>query len=1399
MLLGFVVSVPLVAQQAEGLKATDKSILATVDHFGLSDGLMLDCLDRGFKDKAGRLWLNPCDESAIGLGFSFFQFDGTKSFSYNFQPDWTNNNDRSYAWKLSGIADDGTLYGLNYQQKTGEEVIFQWHPDTNEQAYYQLKTGEILIGLHANHENVLFALLRKGDTFQIISNSSGSWVKNAALPFPSKARELFQFPYGFSFVGDKAWFFYENEGMVCIDFKTQEMRFQTWKDLNPSANIQPHWSDLCCEVQPWKMMALPNGKLLMYLGIKNGFFTYDTESSVLTPLANLNQGTIAKRPGALFKIHLAQDDLGNVLIISATVNTTGVPTNDFDVLEAWIWKRDGSWRNISETLLDDDVYLGIHAFERPDKFISSNLNYEMSWVTENGLFTAALSPDLQIKTYKKLEAYRVGMRSINYLSQQRLLVNTDFQNIDELDLNTGQFKPFKGMKMEALPLSKVVKQGGNLWAAQRNNTMLKCDLDNLFCEQIDLGIYSEKFLFLDANTMFLASKYGELYTYNTNTKVLSQIESGTAPIGINSEVTDIKLADNGLIWLSALNGLWSFDSANKVLKDYKTIHPLLGESLMTIHINQDGRLWLGSSKQGVVIFDTTSNTIQQIKSTNGLSNNTVVSLLEDNDNYKWAATYSGISVMDNNGVVQFTLDQSDGLSDHEFNRMSSKKLPDGRLVFGGINGLNILNPKVIIKTLSDRNQNKLYLTGIEYYDKQKASRTSLSSNTLLNSPILISAEANYLKLDYAQSVYTNIERHNYAYRIIPIQTDEFQEIETPWINLGNSSELTINNLPSGDFNIQIIGFDEHSNQSLSPLEIPVSVQAFFYQKWWFYALILIPFLLFTIAWLRRNKQEKKRLQLEVERRTQQIQKDKSTIENQANRLAYLDRAKTRFFTNISHEFRTPLTVIIGILDQIKGFEGPKELIRRNSRQILGLVNQILDLRKLESGKMHAHYQQGDLVTYLQYLLESFHSLAEDKRITLTLECKQNSLLADYDPEKLRHILSNLLSNAIKHTPEAGQVKLFLEEISESNTPRYRLSVSDTGKGIPADQLSHIFDRFYQVEDEISQTGVGTGLGLTLVKELVQLLDGEISVESDTEHGTRFTVELPLTRNANIQTSLRKQHIPLKSQTSGADPILVQHNNAKELPVLLIVEDNSDVREYLVITLRGTLECVQAKNGNEGLQKAIEIVPDVIISDVMMPGMDGFALCQALKSDERTSHIPVILLTAKADIASKVAGLVEGADAYLTKPFHERELRAQLKNLLNLRQKLQERYKNLEHLEPSQNPKLAQEDVFLLKARQIIQEHLGDESFGVRQMCQELAMSRTQLHNKIKALTNQSTTRLIRKIRINKAKELLKTSNLNISEIATEVGISSIQYFSKMFHEETGLSPKHFREQIQSKD
>jgi signal transduction histidine kinase/DNA-binding response OmpR family regulator len=532
------------------------------------------------------------------------------------------------------------------------------------------------------------------------------------------------------------------------------------------------------------------------------------------------------------------------------------------------------------------------------------------------------------------------------------------------------------------------------------------------------------------------------------------------------------------------------------------------------------------------------------------------------------------------------------------------------------------------------------------------------------------------------------------------------------------------------------------------------------------------------------------------------QVEKLKIEEK-KRLSELDSFKTTFYNNITHEFRTPLTIILGMAEQIdrnpeKWSTKGVEMIKRNSLQILSLTNQMLDLSKLDAKLMPVDLIQDDIISYLTYLVESFHSLAEEKGIKIIFRHSEEVIKMDFDPTKILDIFSNLLSNAIKFTPKNGQVKVTVSIVITNLEPHLVLTVMDNGAGIHPDHISKVFDRYFQSNQHSDQLIEGTGIGLSLTRELINLLNGKITLESKLKKGSTFTVYLPITRRAPIQKVCFEPDKFLSKSNSiqKAESFNCSTGGPEKRLSLLIVENNPDVVHYLYSILSAEYEIEVAQNGQIGLDKALKLIPDLVISDVMMPVMDGFEFCNKLKKDLRTSHIPIIILSAKSDTISKLIGLETGADAYLSKPFIPKELNIRIKQLIDLRKSLQNRYKVI-----TTSPYFAKTDVtsplniednFMKKVHQKFILHISDEEYGIAQLCQSLAMSRSQLYRKFAALTNTTVHNYIRRVRLSKAQELLKSTELNVSEIAYDTGFKNISHFSRVYSEEFGIAPSKER-------
>ncbi len=785
---------------------------------------------------------------------------------------------------------------------------------------------------------------------------------------------------------------------------------------------------------------------------------------------------------------------------------------------------------------------------------------------------------------------------------------------------------------------------------------------------------------------------------------------------------------------------------------------------------------------------------REFKVTNSaLATNLVTDMFPGPDGHIWLLAKGAIIRLNPQTETFFTYSAHHGVRTGDFNWFTGAcQAADGAIFYGGRGGFHAFYPREIDR-LAARYPAVSCLTDLKVMDERVVPD---STGSILKRPIW---ETTAIELPYDRNVFS------FQVSTLEFGGPEWSQLEYKlekydrgWRRDLRDGEAAYVQVPPGHYVFRVRG--------LNSFGIPVRetvcrvvITPPWWRTWWAYALFVL--LIAAAVYALYRFQLKRKLE-----------------HAETLRLLELDTVKSRLYANITHEFRTPLTLLLGPTERLlhekaldEETRGVLQTVQRNAGRLLILVNQLLDLAKLESGKLTLHYTQGEVLGYLKYLLESFHSLAEQKNIRLHFLTELDALVMDFDAEKLQQIVSNLLSNSLKFTPENGQV--YLSAAVRPNmgaTAETRdilpaeclaLHIRDTGVGIPEDKLPFIFDRFYQVDDSHTRAGEGTGIGLALTRELVKLMDGVISVKSQSGQGTTFEVLLPIHREAPVGAAPPVAEPPLPTAPLAWLSTLPEAD--AETPLVLLVEDNADVVAYLATCLPN-YRLLTAKNGAEGLESAIANVPDIVISDVMMPRMDGFELCRRLKNDNRTSHIPVILLTAKADLAAKLEGLEQGADVYLAKPFHREELLLHIRILLENRRRLQQYYLQVAGLTDLAStpdtdgvPANPMEDHFVQQVRIAVEARLDDCDFDVEQLCRTLALSHSQLHRKLSALTGFSANRFIRTVRLNRAKELLLDPNLKISAVAYDCGFNDPAYFSRAFKQAFGLTPQTWREEQKS--
>lgn len=813
--------------------------------------------------------------------------------------------------------------------------------------------------------------------------------------------------------------------------------------------------------------------------------------------------------------------------------------------------------------------------------------------------------------------------------------------------------------------------------------------------------------------------------------------------------------------------------------------------------DSQNHLWLGS--QGSLnVLNRDTGQFKSYFETDGLPDNQIKGILEDDHGNLWISTNKGISKFID-GINQpvnpvfKVYDAGDGLQGNEFVERSCYKGRDGRMYFGGTNGFNFFHPDSLQE---NPYKPEVMLTRLLISNKPveiTSPNSPLKAHINLTKNLILSYKHSVITFEYTALNYIIPEKNQYAFKL--------EGFEEDWNYVGNKRSATYTNLDPGTYIFRVIAANNDGLWNKDGLSVLIKIVP----PWWRTSLAYVVYLLLLIGlfyfiWRFQLNRERMKHQLKLEH-------------EHAEKLEQINQMKTRFFSNITHEFRTPLTLIMGPIrkvlteDKSQYFKPEYDVILRNSQKLYRLINQLLDLSRLEAGAMPLKTRKENIIPFLADLISLFNPLAEQKNIQLqftgeNIAINSKEILELYfDRDKLEKIVTNLLSNAIKFTPENGEVKVILKKLNGF----VEIMFFDNGIGIPPENLDKIFDRFFQVDESYTREYEGTGIGLALIKELVELHHGTINVESASNSGTRFTVRLPLGKAHLKPEQIFDTESPERTESEFSEPDLKLSDNTQEsntgeksrkskkhLPVVLIVEDNTDLRKYLQNSLEMSYQISEAVNGEQGLELAIDLMPDLIVSDIMMPKLDGFELCKRIKIDERTSHIPVILLTARASIDSKIEGLETGADDYITKPFEMRELQTRAHNLIQQRRQLRLRFNRQSGLKPEEIATNSVDEEFLTKAVAILEKNINNPNFNVSQFAKKIAISRTHLNRKLQALTGQSTSQFILVFRLNRAAQLLTNKSGTVLEISYAVGIESVSYFSKAFRKHFGVSPSGYK-------
>lgn len=841
----------------------------------------------------------------------------------------------------------------------------------------------------------------------------------------------------------------------------------------------------------------------------------------------------------------------------------------------------------------------------------------------------------------------------------------------------------------------------------------------------------------------------------------------------------------GKYWIASNQGLLTFEEyTNKKkqpnLRFVDTLNTANGLSSNHINVVKKGRggeLWIGTKEGLCKLYKGKITCFNHAK--DGLVSNNCTSLEIDQYGRVWIGTPKGLSCFDGHSFINYN--HKTGLVASDINCLFVSKQ---QLWVGTSQGVSVLD---LSRTLKKTAPSKIYIKHIKLNGVLQNSQSAIEATYPSNLKIY----CNTLSYTYPEGV-------RYQYRL---NNGAWQNINQPLI------EYNAFKKGSYIFEIRVKKFDSGWSK---PQTILLIVHPPVWFTWWAISLYILGGLCLMLAGIKwrstRLEREKQKLEQVVKQRTQELTQQKEEMRTQAEKLSVLNQVQSNFFAGISHELRTPLTLIVEPAEKLLQYHQEQssqkytQTILNNTQRLLRLINQLMDFTKLESGKMTLQLETHNLYQLLVYVVSSFELLAQQKNIDLKLTATNKTLYYQFDQDHLEKIFFNLISNALKFTPAKGSVTIHMWPQEGVN-----ISITDTGIGIAAGDLPHVFDRFYQIDGSNTRRYAGTGIGLALARELAELHGGSIEVTSIPDQGSSFLVKLPLVPgNANeaIATNTSSQVVQnIQSSSKKLENLSPELNitaEAKNQFTILVTEDNSELRKFICAELATTYHILEASDGAEGIDKAIKQMPDLIITDVMMPQVDGFELVKTLRQNLVTSHIPIIILSARASLESRLKGLEMGSDDYLIKPFNAQELLLKVRNILARKEKLWKAFQ--QSLAKPETPialsKVANnpmDEALLQKAIEIVEAHLNDTTFDVSVFCKAIGISRSGLHQKIKALTNMSTTEFIRSIKLKKAALLIKQQNGRIEDIAFQVGFNDLSYFNRCFKKQFGLTPKKYRQ------
>lgn len=846
------------------------------------------------------------------------------------------------------------------------------------------------------------------------------------------------------------------------------------------------------------------------------------------------------------------------------------------------------------------------------------------------------------------------------------------------------------------------------------------------------------------------------------------------PNSVHSDYISALTEDrNGNLWVGTAYGIDVLDKAKGIFVHYLNVsHQLSNDNVSSLLLDAAGNMWVGT-RDGLNVFDAQAQKFRAFRIADGLPDNNIISILEDNDRHLWVSTSNGlskISVKQEQGGITIqcrNYDEQDGLQGKAFNINAALKLRSGELVFGGADGFNIFSH-------ADVQQHKdappVVFTSLQLFNKTIGVNEKLHDHVILPAAlpeineITLRHNENDFSIDFAALSFINTDKNRYAYML--------EGFNNEWLTTdGKTRRITYTNVPPGDYTLRLKAANEEGAWNEKGVSLQIRIRPPFWKTPLAY--VIYTALIFLVLFFSRKmviRRAHMRFALQQERR-------------EAQQLHDMDMMKIKLLTNVSHEFRTPVSLILAPLEEllknIKDTDNRQKLrlMRSNAKRLLNLVNQLMDFRKMEMKELKQEPTRGDVAGFVKELAQSFTDLAERKQVAFSYQSDCHQLYTYFDHDKLERILFNLLSNAFKFTPRDGAVTVNMRVTQTDGKALMEIKVEDTGIGIPKERQEKIFERFFQSESPGTMVSQGSGIGLAITREFVKLANGSVTVESEEDKGSCFTVTLPFEVSEAPGEEPPAPEIHLPQPLAVAETTEADRQEDRNKKTVLLVEDNDDFRFYLKENLKAFYEIIEAADGKAGWQKALSAHPDLVVSDINMPQMDGMDLCRKIKNDNRTRHIPVILLTAMAGEQEQLLGLEAGAVDYMVKPFNFEIMLSRVRNILSRQTPVK-----LVIGQPSANTEQgpSPDEKFLQRALEIVEKQLSNPDFSVEELSRELCMNRVSVYRRIFSVTGQTPVEFIRAVRLRKAAQLLARTEMNVTEVAYEVGFNNPKYFAKYF-------------------